>query len=123
MVNVTILEFIVYAIPAYSSILMLIISTIKEQTGTKSFALARAIYMILGVIFLLVLANTGPDITLPIMNTTTIAQNTSEVFTETVTGTISLLNGQVWMLAHFVMALILIVFVIQQILILLTKLN
>lgn len=70
--------------------------------------------MLLGVIFAFVLMGAGPDITLPITETTTRSVNTTEVWTETNTGTIALGNGTVWMATHLMIGAFLILYVIQQ---------
>jgi hypothetical protein len=93
---------------------MLIISTIKEIPVTKSMSIARAIYMILGVIFAFVLMGIGPEITFPTIETTTRSVNTTEVWTDVQTASISITNGTVWMAAHLMIGAFLILYVIQQ---------
>lgn len=127
MVNISIAEFAVYGFIAYSSVLMLIISTIRETPTTKSFAISRVVYMLLGVIFAFVLAMSGPSITFPTVQTSisTIAINSSEYFTETQVAatTLPLVNGPLWVWAHMLMGLLMLMFVIVNILDLLTKRN
>lgn len=114
MVDYSILEFGVYGFVTYSCVLMLIISTIKEVPVTKSMSIARALYMLLGVIFSFVLMGAGPELTLPTIQTTTISVNTTEVWTEVNTGSIAISNGVVWMTAHLMIGVFLILYVIQQ---------
>lgn len=114
MVEYSVLEFGVYAFVTYSCVLMLIISTIKEVPVTKSMSIARALYMLLGVIFAFVLMGAGPDVSLPTIETTTRSVNTTEVWTETNTGTISIMNGTVWMATHLMIGVFLILYVVQQ---------
>ena len=117
----SLLEFGVYAFITYSSVLMLIISTIKEIPVGRSMSISRAVHMILGVICAIVLMGAGPLIYLPTVNTTTISVNTTEVWTETQTGTMELLNGTAWMVLHLGIAAVLILFIIQQVVMLLFK--
>ena len=125
MVDISLLEFAVYGFVAYSSVLMLIISTIITPPQTKSLSLARSIYMLLGVIFAFVLMGAGPTVALPTMqsNTTTVSLNTTEVFEESHSeaGTLRILDGSTWMLAHLLIGLMLLIYVIQQVLMLLVK--
>lgn len=112
----SIIEFAVYGIIAYSSILMLIISTIREADLGKPLSIIRSIYMIPGIICASVLANAGTYITLP---TSTIV-NGNQTITET--SQVILVNSA-WILVHYMIMAILIVYVISQLLILFTKLD
>ena len=114
MVDYSILEFGVYGFVTYSCVLMLIISTIKDVPITKSMSIARALYMLLGVIFAFVLMGAGPEVSLPTIETTTRSINTTEVWTEVNTGTVSIMNGTVWMATHLMIGAFLILYVIQQ---------
>lgn len=119
--DISIIEFGVYAFFAYSSMLMLIISTIKEIPMTKALTIARSIYLIPGILCAGILSTVGRDITLPTVstNSTTIAVNSSEVFTEinTQTQTMTLLDP-VWIWVHIMISLVLTFYVISQVLIL-----
>lgn len=120
----SIIEFGVYAFFAYSSFLMLIISTIKDVPTTKSLALARSMYMIPGIFCSVILSSFSPKIIFPITNTnsTILSFNTTEYFYENATiTTTNILVNPVWTYFHGLLAAILIVFVIFQILNILTK--
>ena len=122
--DISIIEFGVYGFIAYSSMLMLIISTIKEVPSVKSHTIVRAIYQIPGIIATIVLASSGVNIiTADITTTNTItALNTSEVFVEAITtSTQIVLQNPVWVSFHFLLAAIMTVYVINQMLILFTK--
>jgi hypothetical protein len=129
MVDYSILEFGVYAFITYSSVLMLIISTIREIPVTKSMSISRAVYMMLGIITSIVLMGAGPAITMPasestftyVINGTTGAYITNSTTYTTIPGTITLLNGTAWMVLHLGIAAVLILFVIQQMVMLLFK--
>jgi len=57
--DISIIEFGVYAFIAYSGLLMLIISTIKETPQTKSQSFTRAMYLIPSIICAFLLASSG----------------------------------------------------------------
>lgn len=117
------LEFGVYGFIAYSSMLMLIISTIKTIPIGGSLTIVRATYLIPGIICCLILASSGLTFTVSIINTnsTTIAANSSELFHEnaTQTTTTKIMNYPSWAILHFILAVVMIIYVIQQVLILL----
>ena len=122
MVEYSILEYGVYGFITYSCVLMLIISTIKEVPVTKSMSIARALYMLLGVIFAFVLMGSGPTITLPtgaetftyVINGSNGNMITNSTTTITTPAHITISNGVVWMTAHFMIGVFLILYVIQQ---------
>mgnify|MGYP000388649277 CR=1 FL=1 len=130
--DISIIEFGVYGFITYSSLLMLIISTIKEVPATKSLSITRAIYLIPGIICAMLLASSGVNITLEdTTNTITLdfeALNSTDnnivtlnsTQTTTETNQIVLLNP-VWVILHFLIAAVLVVYVINQMLTLFTK--
>lgn len=107
--------------------LMLIISTIKEipDAGKRaSSTIVRSTFLLPGIIAAIVLASSGVNIiTSDVTTTNTItAVNTSEVFTEAVaTSTQIVLQNPIWVTFHFLLAIIMLVYVINQMLILFTK--
>lgn|SRR3990167_3941731 len=121
---------------------MLIISAIKEVPTTKSLAISRAIYLIPGIICAIILAGSGVNINLettssgPIVNGTItdsqIINETTYNSTGSLTSTILtnntapvtsyiVLQNPVWVLVHFMIAMVLGVYVVNQVLTLLTK--
>jgi len=131
--DISIIEFGVFGFIAYSSLLMLIISTIKEVPTTKSLSITRSIYLIPGIICAMLLASSGVNITLgdtintitldfealnSTDNNTIVTLNSTQTTTET--NQIVLLNP-VWVILHFLIAAVLVVYVINQMLILFTK--
>ncbi len=122
MADISIIEFGVYGFVAYSSILMLIISTIKEVPTTKALSIARSIYLIPGMIAAALLATVGPNITTTSVSNTITALNTSEVFQEVIT-TQTTIQNEVWAIFHYMLFIVLFVYVITQILILFTKVD
>ena len=116
MAVLSILEWGVYGFFAYSSMLMLIISTIKEIPMTKSLSIARCIYLIPGIICSFIIAVSGDKI---IFNTlTTTSLNTTEVWVE---NNVLTLQDPVWLLVHMMIGIVLVVYVITQVLVLFTK--
>lgn len=117
----SVIEFAVYGLIAYSSVLMLIISTIREADLGKPLSIIRAIYMIPGVICASILANAGNSITLAGQSSTLLTE-TNATITETITSQITLVNPA-WILVHYMIMIILIIYVISQMLILFTKIE
>src|SRR3990167_1559760 len=104
MADLSVLEFGVYGFVAYASLLMLIISAIKtEIPTTRSLAIVRAIYLMPGAICALVLATSSIVI----------------VSSDT-TNTITLMNP-VWGALHVMIFVVIMIFVVTQIMNLLTK--
>ncbi len=122
MADISIIEFAVYGFVAYSSMLMLIISTIKEVPTTKALSISRSIYLIPGMIAAALLASVGPNIVTTTISNTITAVNTTEVFTEVITSQTTLQN-EVWAIFHYMIFIVLFVYVITQILILFTKVD
>jgi len=117
MADISIIEFGVYGFVCYSSVLMLIIATIKEIPTTKALSIARAIYLVPGMISAALLAQVGPNIVTTNITNTITALNTSEVFQEVITTEIELQN-EVWAIFHYMLFLVLFIYIITQILIL-----
>lgn len=125
MSDFSIIEFAVYGFIAYSSVLMLLISAIKDIPDGRDLATPRMVYMAFGVIFAFVLMSAGGTISLQTTSSyeTTVSNATSEVFTaaKTETNNITLMNPPVWILAHFLIATMLIIYIIIQALTILAK--
>lgn len=125
MADISLFEFIAYGFVAYSSVLMLIISTIKKDIPTtSSLAVARFIYMIPGLIAAGILASSGVNIVLTSDTTTTTTKdlNSSEVWSQTATHTSQIvLQNPVWMAFHWLIFAVLLIYIFQQAFDLLTK--
>lgn len=122
--DISLIEWGVYGFIAYSSLLMLIISTIKDVPTTKSLSIARSIYLIPGMICAGILSYSGININLPttMTNSTTISNVTMERFTENVSQSQFIqLVDPAWMIVHVMIFLVLLFYVIMQMLVLLTK--
>ncbi len=124
MADYSIIEFGVYAFFAYSSMLMLIISTIKEVPMTKALSIVRAIYLFPGILSAAILAFSGRDLLIQTQVITNVIKdlNTTETWTEAITTTTEVeLQNEVWITFHFFLFVVMSVYVITQMLILLTK--
>lgn len=122
--EISILEYAVYGFLAYTGILMLIISIIKEIPTTRSLAIVRSSYLIPSAICAGILANVGVNIDLNTVTTSNTIRsvNTTQVWTEATTQTnIIVLQNPVWSMVHWMIMIVLIWFIIQQILYLFTK--
>lgn len=129
------LEFGVYGLVAYSSLLMLIISTIqKPDMATSHQALIKSVYILPGIVCMFILAFASPTIILYDSVVTTentslyeVLDNTNAVVTlnSTVDETVSTVNSNellnsIWGTVHLMFAMIMIVFVIVKLISLLT---
>ena len=121
MAELSLIEFSVYGLIAYSSLLMLIISAIKtEIPTTRSLAIVRAIYLMPGAICALLLASSSIIIVTSDTTNTITAVNTTEVWTEQISNSISLMNP-IWGALHVMIFIVIMIFVVTQIMNLLTK--
>lgn len=124
MSDISLAEFVVYGFVAYSSLLMLIISVVKEIPTTKSLAIARSIFLIPGMIASAVLASSGVNIQVANLATSNLIKsiNTTQTWTETTTQINNIvIQSPTWQMFHMLIFLVLMVYVITQILNLFTK--
>jgi len=112
--SLSIIEFVVYGLFAYSSMLVLITSINKEPPAGKTPAILRSIYLIPGIICAGLIAISGSiDIdTITTFNTIT-NLNSSEVWTEQTAQEI-ILQNEVWIAVHIMIMFVMLVYVIQQ---------
>ena len=133
--NISLIEFLVYAVIAYSSLLVLVFSVTKDvPLKSKKMTLVRSMYMIPGIICFIILAGSGVFIYLGDSTVTTTATSVYEVLdnTNTVvvlnstvsqtesTSNVFELQNPIWVTLHYLFALILFVFVFIQVLTMLT---
>lgn len=121
MSNISIAEFIVYGMICYSSLLMLIISTIKTMPdeGSRINTLARCIFLLPGLIVAPVLATSGPDIQLATIDTSAVTRsiNTTQVWQENTTQVNNIvLQNPVWLTVHMMIFFVLLMYIIRQLL-------
>lgn len=126
------LEFIVYGIFAYGSVLMLLISTqLKEITNTRASSVVRVMWFIPGVICNFILMGSGLNITMTrpasiISNNTIFNETGNIIFIESTNSTaftheMFTLSNPIWPVVHLMFGIILIAYIIFQILNLFTK--
>src|SRR3990172_8799142 len=104
MADISILEFGVYGLITYSSLLMLIISTIKEVPTERSGSVIRGIWLIPGILCAFILASSGINIVTSDTTNTIINLNTTETWTETITTQI-ILQNPIWVTVHLLIFL------------------
>ena len=117
--DISLAEFIVYGFVAYSSLLMLIISVVKEIPSTKSLAIARSIFLIPGMVASAVLASSGVNIQVADVATSNLIRsiNTTQTWSETTSQINNIvLQSPVWQMFHMLIFLVLVVYVITQML-------
>lgn len=110
--DISIIEFAVYAFIAYSGMLMLIISTIREAPQTKSQSFTRAMYLIPSIVCAFLLAGMGETVGLYDMTHEEIHPNT-EVTTVHEHYQVSLVNP-IWITFNFMIAIIMLFHFIMQ---------
>ncbi len=120
MADISIIEFLVYGIITYSGMIFLISTAFKEVPSTKSGSISRAIFVIPSAITALVLAFSGESIKIQSITNTIRDLNTTSVWTEVVETEIILLND-VWVLVHFLIFIVIIIYVFTQLMNLITK--
>lgn len=122
MVDISIIEYIVYGFFAYASALMLIIQVVKEAPMERSGSIVRSIFLIPGVIASFIIASSGINIITQDITNTIIAINTTEVYTETI-GAQIVLQNPIWVTFHFLIGILMIVYIMLQTLTLFTKIK
>jgi len=91
---------------------------------TKALSIARAIYLFPGILSAAILAFSGRDLLIQTQSISNIIKdlNTTETWTENVILTTEIeLQNEVWITFHFFLFVVMSVYVITQMLILLTK--
>jgi len=123
--DVSILEFLVYALVCYSGVLLIIASAFKDEKLGKSQSAVRVIWIMPSIFTAFMLASIGGfDIYLDYGNVTNtiINLNTSEVHTEQFISDrkFTLLNP-VWIPLHILFFVIMVIYVIWNLLLLFTR--
>ena len=119
MSDLSLAEFIVYGFVAYSSLLMLIISVVKEVPTSKTLAIARSVYLIPGMVAAGILASSGINIQVATVDTSNLIRsiNTTQTWSETTTQINNIvLQNPAWQMFHMLIFLVLLAYVITQIL-------
>lgn len=110
--DISIIEFAVYAFIAYSGMLMLIISTIREAPQTKSQSFTRAMYLIPSIVCAFLLAGMGETVGLYDMTHEEIHPN-AEITTVHEHYQVILVNP-IWITFNFMIAIIMLFHFIMQ---------
>jgi hypothetical protein len=124
--DLSIVEFLVYALITYAGILGLIVSAFRSGgVGTESNSL-KIIWLIPCLFTAYILAGAEEDITLDSGTTTSINinLNTTEAWQESITHTAKYtLINDVWSAVHFLFFIIILLYILLNIIILLTKIR
>ena len=119
MSDLSLIEFIVYGFVCYSSMLMLIISIIKNDVPSGNpLSTLRVIFIIPGMFAAAVLSSSGVDITTETVNTNNIIKdlNNTDTWSETTTQLNKfVLVNPVWITFHFLLFIVMFVYVFQQV--------
>ena len=123
--DVSIIEFAVYAFFSYSSVLMLIISVIKEMPVSRSLSIIRSFFMTVGMVASAMLAGVGVHINGFSQVVNTITRNATGSIITNATQTFQpqqiTLIQPFWITFHYLLFVVLLVYVIIQAITLLTK--
>jgi len=114
----------VYGTIAYASMLVLIISVIKEVPSTRVLAIARSIYLVPGMVAAAILASSGVNIQVANVATSNLIKsvNTTQTWTETTSQINNMvLQSPVWQMFHMLIFLVLLAYVATQIMNLFTN--
>lgn len=126
--DISLIEFIVYAIVGYSGVVLLIASAFRDTPTSKSQSIVRAMYLSISIIAVMILSGSGLNITTENPGTTNIL--TYNVTDGSLIGNVTnsgsapstyILNNPVWIPFHYMLSVVMLVYVILQILTLFTK--
>ena len=124
--NLSVIEFLVYALFCYTGVIGLVISAFKSAGTGESSNTLKIIWLIPCLYCAYILAGAGTDITLETSTTTSINTNlnTTEVWSEAITHTAKYtLINDVWAAVHLMFFLILLIYIILNIVSLFTKIR
>ena len=121
MSEVSIIELVVYALIGYPAIIFLVGSSFQESSGTAGkISVVKAIWIIVPIIAMYMLASAGATIHVETVNSTLTNTNTTEVWTETVSRDIVLVNP-VWITLHWLLFTVLVLYFMWNMLRLFTQ--
>ena len=126
--DLSIAEFGVYGFVTYASILMMIISVVKEVPSSRSLSVMRTLGLIPGLICAGILSVSGVniDIHTDTTNTSTLVYNSTHALIQNSTASTTttskiILQNRAWMMVHMMFFLFLLIFIIYQFLTLMTR--
>lgn len=120
MVNVSVIEFGVYGLIAYSSFIMLLTSISKEIPQEKAYAVMRCVFLMPGLICAGILASTGVNIQTNQDSTSSIIKdlNNTQTWQTTLNNTTNIvLQNPVWQTVHYMLFAVFLVYIIMQIMV------
>jgi hypothetical protein len=121
MSEVSIIELIVYALIGYPAIIFLVGSSFQESSGAAGkISVVKAIWIIVPIIAMYMLASAGATIHIETIDSTLTNLNTTEVWTETVSRDIVLVNP-VWITLHWLLFTVLVLYFMWNMLRLFTQ--
>ena len=120
MVDISIIEFGVYGLIAYSSFIMLLTSISKDIPQEKAYAIMRCVFLMPGLICAGVLASSGVNIQTNADTTNSIIKNLNDTQTwsTSLTNTTNVvLQNPVWQTVHYMLFAVFLVYIIMQIMV------
>jgi hypothetical protein len=126
MSEVSIIELIVYGLIGYPAIIFLVGSSFKEESGTSKISVVKAIWIIVPIIAMYMLASAGAVITMEHEVVNTLGYNATvvnQVITNSTTitdNTITLVNP-VWITLHWLLFTVLVLYFMWNMLRLFTQ--
>lgn len=124
MAEVSIIEFLVYALIGYTGVILLVASAFRDVPTTKSGSVIRAIWVLPCIFAVYMLGSAGADIWLEDTVTVNTIKNlnSTETFTETIQKNSKItLYQPVWVTLHLLFFIMLIIYFIWNMLQLLVK--
>lgn len=122
MSDISIIEWIVYGLFGYGTLMMTVITLIKDVPQTRNLALTRVFFTIPGLICNGVLAGSGVHIVFFTTNTITKNLNTTQVWSEATTNVLTL-QSPVWIMVHVMFFMTLFWFIVTQVMFILKDPN
>ena len=123
--EVSIVEFLVYALVCYAGVISLVVSAFKGESGSTGTG-AKIIWLIPSMICAVLLANVGGDINFGNITTdsTLVNANTTETWNETVTfSMVFTLQNPVWVSIHWLFFIIMLIYILFNIIRLITTIK
>jgi hypothetical protein len=116
--DISIIEWIVYGIMCYGTMVMTLVTLVKEIPQTRDLALSRVFFTLPGMICAGVLAMSGINIVMPTTTLTNITKdlNSSTVWSQTTTqASFIVLQNPVWIMIHVMFFMVLFWFIVTQV--------
>lgn len=124
--DLSIIELFVYGLVCYAGVIGLIVSAFRSVPTTQSQSMTRVIWLVPSMFCAYILASAGSYIYMPSETITNLTRNlnTTEVWSETIQKTSSMqLLDPIWVTIHMMFFLILMLYIIINIIIMLTRIG